>query len=165
MHTNENASSTCNPHVTTSFYHKRPVWERLSCSTRACRFSVHLHPPTPSLGTTDVKATLNYTVGVVFTSDAKLRRLGMGKRCVCLQGTEGQEDQEIKEVMHGISVPSSLSTVVIVQGTSSREWSSQVKVEVLIILAFVWNHAGKLALSICCTLGIRVIGQMLDIQE
>lgn len=41
----------------------------------------------------------------------------------------------------------------------------KLKVEVLIILAFTWNHAGKLALSICCALGIRVIVLMLGIQE
>lgn len=120
MYTNANASSTSSPYVTMSFCHKRPIWERLSCLTKAYSFSVHLHLPASSLGTTGVKATVNYTVDVLFTSDAKLRRLVMGKRCMCLQGTEGQEEYKI-EVMYGISVPSSLSTVVVVQGTSSRE--------------------------------------------
>lgn len=30
----------------------------------------------------------------------------MEKRCICLQGTEGQEEQRIIEVMHGNSVVS-----------------------------------------------------------
>lgn len=57
--------------------------------------SVFLCPiPPPSLGNTDVKATLNYTVNGLFTSDAKLRRLVMGKRCMCLQGTEGKRNRK-----------------------------------------------------------------------
>lgn len=148
-----------------SFYHNRPVWERLSCPTKACCFSIHLYLPAPSLGTTDVKAILNYTVDVLFTSDAKLRRLVMGKRCICLQGTKGQEKQKIK-LMHGNLVPSPPSLLLrLCRAQVQENETVKLKVEVLIILAFIWNHAGKLALSICCTFGLRMIGQMLGIQE
>lgn len=51
----------------------------------------------------------------------------MGKRCIGLQATEGQEEHKIKEVMHGTLLPFPLSTVGVVQATSSREWSNQVK--------------------------------------
>jgi len=103
MHTNANTRSTCNPHVATSFYHKRPTWERVYCPIKACS------PPTSSYSLPEYHRCRSYpklhSECTFYFRYIRLRGPGMGKRCICLQGTERQEEQKIIEEMHGYSLP------------------------------------------------------------
>lgn len=96
----------------------------------------------------------------------------MGKRCICLQKTEGQEEQWITEVMRGSSEPFSLTPSYCCSAAGEIKEISTFKGTKYSSLSWCfdhfslhWNHAGKSDLSICCTLRISVIRQILGIQK
>lgn len=128
-----------------------------------------LHPPTSLCSFSGHHRCESYPKlhsGCTFYFRCKTKEAGSGEQMHLLARNQGtRETENIRSDAWNLgTLPSSLLLWLCRAQVQENE-TVKLKVVVLIILAFIWSHAGKLALSICCTLGIRVIGQMLGIQE
>lgn len=127
-----------------------------------------LHPPISSCSFSGHHRCKSYPKlhsGCTFYFRCKTKEAGNGEEMHLLARNQGTRETENKiDAWNFGALPPSLLLRLCRAQVQENE-TVKLKVEVLIILAFIWNHAGKLALSICCTFGLRMIGQMLGIQE